>query len=208
MTDAEATTPTTPAAGEDRIFTVPNLLSLIRLACIPVFLWLLFSKDNRYGAAWLLGALGATDWVDGYIARHFNQVSSLGKVLDPTADRLLLGVGVIAILIDGSVPPWVAWAVIVRELAVSGAVLALAAMGASRIDVTWAGKAGTFCNLFAFPFFLAGGSDVFWHTTAHWLGWTFAIPGLLLSYYAALTYIPIARRALREGRTQRVGLEP
>jgi cardiolipin synthase (CMP-forming) len=192
-------------SGQDRIFTVPNLLSLIRLACIPVFLWLLFSKHERYAAAWLLGALGATDWVDGYIARHFNQVSNLGKVLDPVADRLLLGVGVVAILIDGSVPPVVAWALIVREILVSAAVLGLAAMGAARIDVTWVGKAGTFCNLFAFPFFLAGGSDVWWHATAHLLGWIFAMPGFLLSWYAAATYVPLARRALRDGRSPRVG---
>jgi cardiolipin synthase len=202
-----ATDPTS-GSGEDRILTVPNFLSLVRLACIPLFLWLLFSKHERYAAAWLLGALGATDWVDGYVARHFNQVSRLGKVLDPTADRLLLGVGVIAILIDGSVPPVVAWAVIVREIAVSVAVLGLAAAGAARIDVTWVGKAGTFCNLFAFPFFLAGNSDVFWHRAAHWLGWTFAVPGLLLSYYAAALYVPLARQALRDGHSRRVGEMP
>ena len=79
----------------------------------------------------------------------------------------------------------------------------LAAMGAKRIDVTWFGKAGTFCNLFAFPFFLAGHSDVFWHTTAHWLGWAFAVPGFALSWYAAALYVPIARQALREGRQGR-----
>lgn len=188
-----------------RVLTVPNVLSLIRLACIPLFLWLLFARHERYASAWLLGALGATDWVDGYIARRFHQVSELGKVLDPLADRLLLGVGVIAILIDGSVPPVVAWALIVREILVSLAVLGLAALGAARIDVTWVGKAGTFCNLFAFPFFLAGGSDVSWHTTAHTLGWAFAVPGFFLSWYAAAAYLPLARAALREGRAARVG---
>ena len=71
---------------------------------MPLFLWLLFGRDNRLAAAWLLAVLGATDWVDGYIARRFNQVSTLGKVLDPTADRLLLAVGVISILVYGSVP--------------------------------------------------------------------------------------------------------
>lgn len=187
-------------AGEDRRLTVPNLISVVRLACIPLFLWLLFGQEERYAAAWLLGGLGATDWIDGYIARHFNQVSNLGKVLDPVADRLLLGVGVVAILVDGSVPAVVGWAVIVREALISVVAMGLAAMGAARINVTWVGKAGTFCNLFAFPFFLAGNSDVSWHRTAHWLGWTFAVPGLLLSYYALATYVPIARRALREGR--------
>ena len=106
--------------GEDRILTIPNLLSLIRLACVPLFLWLLFGRDNRYGAAWLLAGLGATDWVDGYIARRFNQVSTLGKILDPAADRILLGVGVVAILIDGSVPAVARVSpTIVREILVS-----------------------------------------------------------------------------------------
>ena len=88
----------------DRILTVPNLISFVRLLCIPWFLWLLFAQDNRHAAAWLLAVLGCTDWIDGYIARRWNQVSTVGKVLDPTADRLMLGVGVIAILVDGSVP--------------------------------------------------------------------------------------------------------
>ncbi|HVM08817.1 MAG TPA: CDP-alcohol phosphatidyltransferase family protein [Acidimicrobiales bacterium] len=186
--------------GEDRIFTIPNLLSVGRLLCIPLFLWLLFGKEDRARAAYLLGALGATDWVDGYVARHFNQVSTLGKVLDPTADRLLLGVGIVAILIDGSVPRWVAVGVLVREVLVAAAVVALAALGASRIDVTWFGKAGTFFNMFAFPLFLGGASGISWNDTARTLGWICAIPGLILSYYAALLYIPAARKALREGR--------
>jgi cardiolipin synthase (CMP-forming) len=192
-----------PAEGEDRILTIPNLLSVGRLLCIPLFLWLLFAKEDRARAAYLLGALGATDWVDGYVARHFNQVSTLGKVLDPTADRLLLGVGIVAILIDGSVPRWIAVMVLVREVLVGAAVVALAALGASRIDVTWFGKAGTFFNMFAFPLFLGGASGISWNDTARTLGWVFAIPGLILSYYAAVLYIPAARKALREGRSGR-----
>jgi cardiolipin synthase len=195
-----------PKPGEDRILTVPNFLSLVRLACIPLFLYLLFGREERYHAALLLAGLGATDWVDGYVARHFHQVSTLGKVLDPTADRLLLGVGVVAILIDGAVPTAIGIAVITREVLVSIAVLGLAAMGAARIDVTWVGKAGTFCNLVAFPLFLASADPTLtWDTTARTLAWVAVIPGLVLSWYAAATYVPIARRALREGRRPRVG---
>src|SRR3954453_2302953 len=91
--------------GEDRILTVPNAVTVVRLLCVPVFLWLLFDQHKRAEAAFLLGALGATDFVDGYIARHFHQVSTVGKVLDPLADRILLMVGASAILVDGSVPP-------------------------------------------------------------------------------------------------------
>jgi cardiolipin synthase (CMP-forming) len=196
------------APGEDRILTVPNVITFVRLACLPLFLYLLFVEEDRYAAAWLLGALGATDWVDGFVARRYHQVSTLGKVLDPVADRLLLFVGIIAILIDGSVPVLVAILVLIREAIISIATLVLAAAGARRIDVTWYGKAGTFCNLFAFPFFLAGASDIWWHDTAQLLGWTFAIPGFLFSWYALLLYIPIAARALREGRQGRVGSGP
>lgn len=186
--------------GEDRLLTIPNLLSVGRLLCVPVFLYLLFGRDNRVAGAWLLAALGATDWVDGYVARHFNQVSTLGKVLDPTADRILLGVGVVALLIDGSVPVWVGVLAIAREALVAVAAVLLAALGARRIDVTWVGKAGTFALMFAFPMFLASHSTISIRDEFGVAAWLCALPGLVLSYYAAATYVPIARRALRDGR--------
>jgi cardiolipin synthase len=187
-----------------RVLTVPNAITMVRLLCVPLFLWLLFDRpDGRYAAAILLGALGATDWVDGFVARRFHQVSTLGKVLDPTADRILLGVGVVAIMIDGSVPLWLGIVVLAREALVSGAVVALAVAGARRIDVPWVGKAGTFSLMFAFPLFLVAHSDAGWHDVAHVLAWLFAIPGVCFSWYAAVTYVPLARRALREGRAHR-----
>jgi cardiolipin synthase (CMP-forming) len=189
------------AVGADRIFTIPNVISMIRLLCIPIFVWLLFGADEWYSAAWLLGGLGATDWVDGFIARRYHQVSTLGKVLDPTADRLLLGVGMLSIIITGSVPLWVGLGALVREVVVAVAALALAVMGARRIDVQWAGKAGTFAMMFAFPFFLASGVEqLWWQDQARFLAWLFAVPGLVLGWYAAAMYIPLARRALEEGR--------
>ena len=191
------------APGEDRILTVPNLITLARLACLPVFVWLLFGRDHRAAAAGLLAALGATDWVDGYVARHFHQISTLGKVLDPVADRLLFFVGGGAILIDGSVPTWFAVVVLVREALVAGATLALAALGARRIDVTWFGKAGTFGLMVAFPLFLASESTVGWRDTGEVLAWVAGIPGLALSVYAAALYVPLARQALSEGRAAR-----
>lgn len=191
------------AAGESRILTLPNLITIVRLSCLPVFLWLLFARDNRAAAAWLLAALGITDWVDGYLARHMHQVSELGKILDPVADRLLFIVGAGGILADGSVPVWFAVVVLVREILVGGATLALAAMGARRIDVTWFGKAGTFCLMIAFPLFLASHSTLGWADTAGVLAWLAGIPGLVLSIYAAILYVPLARRALAEGRADR-----
>jgi cardiolipin synthase len=183
-------------SGEDRVLTIPNALSVGRLACVPVFLWLLFGKDDPHAAALLLAALGITDWVDGYVARHLHQVSNLGKVLDPVADRVLLIVGVVAILVHGNVPVWVAVLALSRELLVAGATLALAALGARRIDVTWFGKAGTFLLMVSFPLFLASDPTVGWHATARTLAWATALPGLVLSWYAVATYVPLARAAL------------
>jgi cardiolipin synthase len=187
--------------GEDRVLTIPNAISVGRLLCIPVFLWLLFEREHRTGAAWLLAFLGATDWVDGWIARRFNQVSTLGKILDPAADRILVGTAVVALMIDGAVPSWVGAATLVREVLISVAVVALAALGARRIDVQWVGKAGTFALMFAYPMFLASRSGISWDGLARVLAWGCAVPGLILSYYAAGTYIPLARAALAERGT-------
>jgi len=188
---------------ESRILTVPNAITVVRLACLPLYLYLLLRLDERMAAALLLAGLGATDWVDGYVARHFNQVSTLGKVLDPVADRLLFLVGVGGIIwVDGA-PIWFSWMVIARELFVSVAVIGLALLGAKRIDVTWFGKAGTFGLMVAFPCFLAGSSTASSAPIFQAFGWMTGIPGLVLSYYAAFLYVPIGLRALREGRAAR-----
>jgi cardiolipin synthase len=186
--------------SESRIWTVPNVISFVRLLMIPVFLYLLFGRDNRAGAAGLLAGLGATDWVDGYIARHFDQTSTLGKILDPTADRLMLLTSVAAIIIDGAIPTWVAVLVLVREGAVAIVAVVLGIMGARRIDVTWYGKAGTFGLMFAIPFFLTAESTIGWRDTAEVLAWVCVVPGLVFGYIAAVQYVPLGRKALREGR--------
>ncbi|HEX8769767.1 MAG TPA: CDP-alcohol phosphatidyltransferase family protein [Acidimicrobiales bacterium] len=184
--------------GEDRVLTVPNALSLGRLACVPLFLWLLFSRRNRAAAAVLLATLGLTDWVDGYVARRFNQVSTVGKVLDPTADRVLLITGIVAILIDGSVPRWVAWLAVSREVTVGAGALSLAAMGARRIDVQWAGKCGTFGLMVAFPLFLLSKAESFpWCRQARVAAWPCALVGLGYSWYSVAGYVEMGRDALR-----------
>ena len=194
--------PTAPTNGSG-VLTVPNLISVARLCCLPLFLYLLFGRDNRIAAGWLLGALGATDWVDGWIARRFGQVSELGKVLDPTADRLLFIVGIVAIIIDGSAPRWFAVLVVVREGLIGGAMVLLTLAGMKRFDVTYLGKCATFALMFSFPAFLigAGGGSAhgFWQVS----GWLFGLPGLALSYYTAVTYVPIMITSLREGRAER-----
>ena len=185
---------------EDKILTVPNMISLARLACVPVFLWLLFAQDDLWAAAWLWGAIGATDWVDGWWARKFDVISEFGKFVDPLTDRVALIVPILAIAIEGVVPWWLVIATLAREGLVALAGLALSAMGGRRIDVTWWGKVATFGLYFAFPFLLAAASD---HSTAAGFeiaGWVVVVPSLIYSYLSAAQYIPLARIALREGR--------
>ena len=194
-------------SGEDRVLTVPNFITLIRLSCIPLFLWMLL-RPNRagwYPAALLLGALGATDGVDGFVARRFHQVSNVGKVLDPIADRLLLGVASISIIALGAVPLWVGVTAVAREALVAVGFMLVAALGGRRMDVQWAGKAGTFGLMAALPLFLGGHANDDWRGVAETLAWICAIPGLVLGWYAAITYIPKARVALAAGRAERAG---
>lgn len=195
------------SAGEGgwRIWTVPNLISVVRLGCVPVFCVLLLGMGNRAGAAILLGALGATDWVDGYIARRFDQVSELGKILDPTADRLMFLAAVVAMTVDGSLHAAFGVTMLAREVVVSLATVVLGAMGARRIDVTWTGKTATFGLMFALPLLLLGDSSVGGGAALRGVGWGLGIPSLALSYYAALEYIPRARQALADGRSDRAG---
>jgi len=186
-------------------WTIPNAISVVRLACLPIFVYLLFGVENRAAAGWLLAALGMTDWVDGYIARHFDQVSELGKILDPVADRMLFFVGLTCILIDGTIPVAIGVAILAREIVVGATTVILGLLGARRIDVTWFGKAGTFANMIAVPSFLGSHSTLSYAPVLGAVAWITVVPGLVLSYYAALLYVPIARRALAEGRAARSG---
>jgi cardiolipin synthase len=194
--------PTNPEP-EDQIVTVPNLITLVRLLCLPVFVWLLLGRENPLAAGALLGVLGATDWVDGWYARRFNAVSNFGKIFDPVVDRLLFFVSILAIIIAGSAPLWFCIAVLVREVVLSLATLVLASLGARRIDVTWIGKAATFGLMFAFPGFLWASTDWVLQPFFEIAAWVFAVPSLAASYYAAALYVPLGLRALRDGREAR-----
>lgn len=197
-----APNPAEPVDGG--LFTVPNLITIVRLCCMPVYLWLLFGRESRVSAAILLAVLGATDWVDGFVARRFHQVSEIGKILDPTADRLLFIVGVGAMIVDGSVPLWFAWAVVVREAVVSVVLAGAFLAGMERFDVSWWGKSGTFGLMFSFPMFLLaaglhGSAAIGWEAAA----WACGLPGLILSYYAASLYWPQMKASLAAGRRRR-----
>jgi cardiolipin synthase len=178
-----------------RILTIPNLVSFARLLAIPVFWWALLVEDNVELAAWLILIIGSTDWVDGYLARRLNQVSELGKVLDPIADRLMIASALIGGLIAGVLPPWFVWALIAREVLVGGMALYLAAKGAEPIDVRWLGKAATFALYGAVPAIYLGTAGVL-----EWLAWPAAwilgINGLVLYWFTAFLYVGDSRARL------------
>lgn len=190
-----------------RVLTVPNVVTVVRLACLPLFVWLLFGAQRQTAAAILLGVLGATDWVDGFVARRLGQVTTLGKVLDPVADRMLVLTGVLSIIVAGAVPLWLGVATVAREVMVSGAVLLLAWLGAERIDVLWVGKAGTFGLMFAYPTFLLAHGHAGWQHPFEVFAWVCAIPGLALAWVAAMAYLPRSRQALARGRQGRAATD-
>jgi cardiolipin synthase len=199
--------------GEDRLLTAPNLITLVRLLCIPLYLWLLFGSENYLAAAALLAALGATDWVDGYVARHFGQVSNFGKMFDPTVDRLLLIVGIGGIMLadlDIAYFMLFAWIVVIREVVLSVIVGGSVLLGARRMDVTWIGKCGAFAMMTAFPAFLASAdpsiADTAWQTFFLVVAWGSGLPGLVCSMIAFVGYVREAPQALREGREMRAAL--
>ena len=185
----------------DTLWTVPNLVTLVRLLLLPVFVWVLFGLPSRQTAAWMLGILGMTDWVDGYLARRLGQTSEFGKKFDPTVDRLWFVVAIVSIIANGSIPIWFAVLVLAREVVVGGAmVVATLAFRMQRFDVTWWGKTATFLLMFAVPGFLMAESSIPIADAFGVAAWCFAIPGLLLSYYTGLAYVPAIREGIRSGR--------
>ena len=183
------------------IATWPNLITFLRLCFLPVFLWLLLVQQERGYAALILGGLGATDWVDGWVARRFNQISEFGKKFDPTADRIMFVVTIVAIMIDGSAPWWFCLLVLFRE-AVFGATIAVLTLffAMERFDVSYLGKWATFILMFVFPGFVMGESGIPGAMVFTVVSWVLGPIGLVLSYYTALTYIPVIQRSLAAGR--------
>lgn len=198
----------TDPAGDAGWWTWPNLVTIVRLALLPVFVGLLFTTNHRAEAAWLLATLGATDWIDGYLARRLHQVSNVGKVLDPVADRILVIVGLLAVAAAGAVPWWFALATLAREIVVSVLTIGLALLGAARIDVLWWGKASTFALMVSYPLFLLT-SNPHHRALAAWQHvirdgcWVIGLAGLSVAWLVLVGYAQPARRALRQGRQGR-----
>lgn len=191
--------------------TWPNVITAVRLALLPLFAWLLFDTNHRAIAAWLLATLGATDWIDGFVARRWHQVSNVGKILDPVADRILVITGLLCVAAAAGVPWWFALTTLARELIVSILTLVLASMGAARIDVLWWGKVSTFALMTSYPLFLLTTNPHHaalqpWQHDARDACWVIGLMGLTLSWIVLFGYVKPALRALRTGRqARRVG---
>lgn len=180
----------------DRIATVPNLLSLIRILLIPVFVLLILHHGTEGAGLLLLGAVVATDWVDGYIARHTDQVSNVGKVLDPVADRLAITAALLAMVARDAFPLWAALLVIIRDALILIAGAALMAAMKIRLDVRWIGKVATFGLMTGIPLIAWGNFGLFLHRGARDAGWILFWPSIALYYAAAVIYaVDIARGA-------------
>lgn len=168
------------------VFTLPNIVSAVRISLVPVFLWLMFGPDAYAAAGWLLGGIGATDWVDGFLARRLGQVSEIGKLLDPVADRLAVAAAVVAGWITATLPWWIALLIVVREALVALGAAYLAARTGRKIPVRRMGKAATLGLYVAIPnFIIEAGTGYAFH---FWVSWTFVIPGLALYYLVLVQY--------------------
>lgn len=172
-------------------------MSFVRLLGIPVFWWALLVDDNVALAAWLVFFIGWTDWIDGYLARRLDQVSELGKALDPIADRLLIASALVGGLIAGVLPVWFAWGTIAREVLVGLLAITLAARGGGTIAVRYVGKVATFLLYGAIPAFYLAEAN-FLEPLMRPLAWVTGIAGLILYWYVAVLYIGDSRAKIAQ----------
>nr|WP_221200259.1 CDP-alcohol phosphatidyltransferase family protein [Nocardioides soli] len=182
---------------------MPNLLSALRLAGVPLFLWLVLGPEADLLALGVLALSGITDFLDGYLARRLGQTSVLGQVLDPVADRLYILAVVVGLALRDIVPWWVALSLPLRDLLLWGLVPLLRTRGYSALPVHFLGKAATFNLLYAFPLLLLGDGDGTVATLAQVFGWAFAIWGIGLYWWAGLLYAWQVRTLLRTTERRR-----
>jgi len=181
-----------------RIWTVPNIISVVRLAGVPLFLWLVLGPEADAAALVVLMVAGFTDYLDGWLARRLDQFSKLGEILDPVADRLYILAVVIGLYLRDIIPWWVALALPLRDLLLWGLVPILRTRGFSALPVHFLGKAATFNLLYAFPLLLLGEGTGIVATLARTFGWAFAWWGIGLYWWAGVLYAWQVRTLLRE----------
>ena len=189
------------ADPEGRIVTIPNALSALRLLGIPVFLWLVLVLQADVWAFVVLVVAGASDWLDGYLARRLDQGTRLGVLLDPLVDRLYIAATLLGLAFRGIIPWWLVIVLVARDVLLLALLPSLRRRGRLALPVTYVGKAGTFALLWGFPLMLLGAVPGFgsWALSA---GWAFAVWGTFLYWWAGLRYVQqvMDGSALRDGR--------
>jgi cardiolipin synthase (CMP-forming) len=196
--------------GGERVLTVPNLLSILRLCLLPVFLWLVLGPEADAIAVAVLVVMGLSDYLDGYIARRWNQFSALGEILDPVADRLYMLTAVVGLGVREIIPLWLALLLPARDVFLWMLVPFLRSRGYNSLPVHFLGKAATAALLYAFPLLLLGDGAGSGEVAARVAGWAFAIWGTGMYWWAGVLYawqvrtlmraVPPGRRHAEEGR--------
>jgi cardiolipin synthase (CMP-forming) len=188
----------TQADPRSRILTIPNAISFLRLLGVPLFLYLFLGAHQWGWAVAVLAIGGTTDWIDGYLARRLGQVSRLGELMDPVADRLYILATLLAFTIEGVVPWAFTIALLAREALLSVVILVLRRYGVPPLPVHYVGKTATFILLFAFPvLLLANTAHGAVASVAHAAGWALAWWGLILYWVAGGLYVLQARSVVR-----------
>ena len=188
----------------DRVLTIPNILSFLRLLGVPLFLWLVLVPEADTAAFVLLAVSGITDWLDGKIARATGQISRLGQLLDPLADRLYIAATLLGLALRQIIPWWLVVVILARDLVLAVVLVLLKRRGVTGLPVHFLGKAATFCLMWGFPILLLGttatGTTLTFADVARDLGWAFAIWGTALYWWAGVLYLEQAARVLRARR--------
>jgi cardiolipin synthase len=182
------------AVAQARILTVPNALSLIRLLGVPLFLWLILGPHADGWAIVVLMVSGFTDWLDGYLARSWGQVSRLGQLLDPAVDRLYILAAIVGLTLRDIIPLWFALLLVARDVVLAFSLPVLQRYGYGPLPVHFLGKAATFCLLYAFPLLLLGDGTSPVADVSFVFGWAFAIWGTALYWWAGFLYLAQVRR--------------
>ncbi|ULE32451.1 CDP-alcohol phosphatidyltransferase family protein [Mycobacterium sp. IDR2000157661] len=182
--------PDEPGPARDRVLTVPNVLSVVRLVLIPVFLWLLLVADANAWAVAVLMFSGFSDWADGKIARLVdNQSSRLGELLDPLVDRIYMIVVPVAMAVHGSLPWWTVVTLVGRDAVLAATLPLLRSRGLTALPVTYIGKAATFALMSGLPLILLGQWDALWSRVILACGWAFLIWGLAMYLWSGVLYL-------------------
>lgn len=184
----------------DRIWTIPNALSVLRLLGVPLFLWLLLGPHQDGWAIVVIAASGFTDWADGVLARKLNQLSRLGALLDPLADRLYIVATLVGLVLRHIIPMWLAILIVGRDVVLAGALAVTRRYGFAPPEVHYLGKAATFCLLYAFPLLLLGTYHGTAADIARPTAWAFTVWGTALYVYAGVVYLAQAVGLVRTAR--------